>query len=45
MGWLADGDLLVVETEDDWFVGTVEVLADVSAAASLAVRCWCPMRT
>lgn len=29
MGWLAGGELLVVETEDDWFLGSVEVRADV----------------
>ena len=29
MGWLADGELLVVETDDDRFLGTVEVLAEV----------------
>lgn len=34
MGWLADGELLVVETEDDWFVGTVEVLPDVLVVRS-----------
>jgi hypothetical protein len=28
MGMLANGDLVVVETEDDRFLGTVEVLAD-----------------
>ena len=28
MAWLSDGELLVVETEDDWFVGTVELLDD-----------------
>ncbi len=27
MAWLADGELLVVETEDDWFLGTVELTA------------------
>jgi hypothetical protein len=34
MGWLADGELLVVETEDDWFLGTVEVLPDVVVVRS-----------
>jgi hypothetical protein len=34
MGWLADGELLVVETEDDWFLGTVEVLTDVLVVRS-----------
>ena len=29
MGWLAHGELVVVETEDDLFLGTAEVLADV----------------
>ncbi|GAC1594706.1 MAG: hypothetical protein NVS3B21_16990 [Acidimicrobiales bacterium] len=28
MGLLADGELLVVETDDDWFMGSVEVTAD-----------------
>lgn len=28
MGWLADGELLVVETDDDRFLGTVEVLGE-----------------
>ena len=28
MGLLADGELLVVETADDWFMGTVEVTTD-----------------
>lgn len=27
MGWLAGGDLLVVETDDDWYLGSVEVTA------------------
>lgn len=26
MGWLAHGELVVVETDDDWFLGTAEVL-------------------
>lgn len=25
MSWLSQGELLVVETEDDWFLGTVEM--------------------
>jgi hypothetical protein len=29
MGWLSGGELLVVETDDDWFLGTVDVLPDV----------------
>lgn len=29
MGWLAGGELVVVETDEDWFLGTVEVLAEV----------------
>ena len=28
MGMLAAGELVVVETEDDWFLGTVEVAGD-----------------
>jgi hypothetical protein len=28
MGVLADGGLVVVETDDDWFLGTVELTAD-----------------
>lgn len=28
MGVLAAGELLVVETEDDWFLGAVEVTGD-----------------
>lgn len=28
MGMLASGELVVVETEDDWFLGTVEVAGE-----------------
>ena len=28
MGLFTDGELLVVETADDWFMGTVEVTTD-----------------
>jgi hypothetical protein len=28
MGFLAAGERVVVETEDDWFLGTVELTAD-----------------
>lgn len=28
MGWLAAGDVLVVETDDDWYLGSVEVRDD-----------------
>jgi hypothetical protein len=28
MGFLADGELVVVETEDDWFLGTAELTSD-----------------
>ena len=28
MGWLSGGELLVVETEEDWFLGSVEARAD-----------------
>jgi hypothetical protein len=34
MGLLADGELVVVETEDDLFLGTAEVLADVIVVRS-----------
>lgn len=34
MGWLSDGELLVVETKDDWFLGTVEVLPDALVVRS-----------
>jgi hypothetical protein len=29
VGFLADGELVVVETEGDWFLGTVELTADM----------------
>ena len=28
MGFLAAGELVVVETEDDWFLGTAELTVD-----------------
>ena len=34
MGWLSGGDVLVVETEEDWFVGSVEARADVLVVRS-----------
>jgi hypothetical protein len=34
MGWLAGGELLVVETEDDWFLGSVELRAEVLVVRS-----------
>jgi hypothetical protein len=34
MGLLAGGELVVVETEDDLFLGTAEVLADVVVVRS-----------
>jgi hypothetical protein len=34
MGVLGGGELLVVETEDDWFLGVVEVLGDVLVVRS-----------
>jgi hypothetical protein len=34
MGLLAGGELVVVETEDDLFLGTAEVLADVIVVRS-----------
>jgi hypothetical protein len=34
MGFLADGELVVIETDDDRFLGTAEVLADVIVVRS-----------
>ena len=34
MSWLSQGELLVVETEDDWFLGTVEMSGGVLVVRS-----------
>lgn len=34
MGFLADAELVVIETDDDRFLGTAEVLADVVVVRS-----------
>lgn len=34
MGFLADGELVVLETDDDRFLGTAEVLVDVVVVRS-----------
>lgn len=39
MGWLAHGELVVVETEDDLFLGTAEVLVDVLVVRNGLVGC------